>query len=150
MTDYIQNPSLSDGITLHIHDGETPGAFDKYGAIKDHPDMPNAELADVDVTNQDSGLVVKSLPGLMDPGNATVPLTYEAGSSAYDELLALRDSREIRQIKFVFGSAADAPNFAGTGYIKSVSPGQAGGPGQEMTCQVTIRAVTVFDTGTES
>ena len=100
MVDQTQSPDLS-YVEFHIHDGESPGAFEEYGYVYNLT-LPSVEYGERDDTHLKSTVVTygRNLP---DPGTFEVTLPYVEGSTAQTELRALLISGEARDCKFVYG-----------------------------------------------
>lgn len=90
---------LGGGNEIHLSNSE--GALTKILGVKT-VNLPNPTVADVDQTDQDSGAVEHSSPGIISPGTFSFVVKYIPGSATaalIEEHLASRTKRPFKIVK---------------------------------------------------
>jgi len=120
-----------------VHLTSSADALTKLNGIMS-VNLPNPTVADRDITDQDSGAVEESAPGLLSPGTFSFVIKYVPGSA--EDLLITEHlvSREKRLFKIVKGNVTPAREESGTIHINSFQKDTAG-PTDTWTATVTAK-----------
>jgi len=103
---------LGGGNEIHLSD--SAGVLTKILGVKT-VNLPNPTVSDVDTTDQDSGSVEHSAPGMVSPGTFSFVMKYVPGSASatlIEEHLAARAKRPFKIVK-----TGVTPNRQTTGTI---------------------------------
>lgn len=122
---------------VHLTNGADPGVLTKLLGVVS-VNLPNPTVGDRDTTDQDSGAVMHSAPGIIEPGTFSFVIKYVPGSA--EDLLITEHltSRAKRPFKIVKKNVTPNREETGTIHLNSFTKDTAG-PTDTWTATVTAK-----------
>jgi hypothetical protein len=106
MADQIMEAELGWGDLFEIHDGEDPGEYEEYGRIDEYT-LPSEETEEVDTTHMRSPNKRREfMAGLITPGEMTISMFWQPGTTEDEAIHLLLDSGEVRSMRITFLNGA--------------------------------------------
>jgi len=110
----------SQGLTISIGNGASPETFTDIANITGH-DGPSRENPEIDVTSL-SSTAKEFLPGLVDNGEISINLNFDASDNSHDALLDAQEARTVHNFKITWpGSASPPKAWTFPAFVKSFS-----------------------------
>ncbi len=115
------------------HDSTTPTQLVQVEGID-----WTSEHEDADVTNLDSTARERLPLSLINNGDVTLTLTWNASVTTHAAIETLRDAGTLQNMKITLPTTAGTATYTFNGFIKSISPTVAVGAKQTAACVVGV------------